>query len=78
MKKFIYKIYTQEFANHVDDEFLYNYFNKNNIPYELEDLSLKEIYTNHEINSLGKAGWELVGVLDKKSKTNFYFKKEIE
>ena len=80
MKKFIYKINTQEFSSNVDDEFLYNYFDKNNISYgePNDNRSMKDIYINHEINSLGKEGWELVSIIEKKDKTNFYFKKGIE
>ena len=78
MKKFRYIINTQEFDDNNTDSTLYEYFDNNHISYENRgEMSLKELYMVSKINSLGENGWELVSVIDKKNKTTFYFKKEI-
>jgi hypothetical protein len=77
MKKFTYKIITQEFTDHIGDELFYEYCDNNNISYDSDDRPIKDIYANYKINSFGKEGWELVSVIDKKENITFYFKKEI-
>lgn len=80
MKKFRYMVFTEELPENTDDFVLYKYFDNNNISYgdPSDDRTSRDIYMSSKINTLGNNGWELVSVIEKKDKTIFYFKKEVE
>ena len=42
------------------------------------DLDAEETLTENELNKLGKAGWELAGVISESGRAYFYFKKVAE
>ncbi len=68
MKKFKYKIVTEDLKGSFNDE---------NDPYGLERPKREEIVMDR-INSYGENGWELVNVTANGNEMTLYFKKEIK